>query len=130
MNIQNTQRKSRRIWWLGGAVLIILGYFLYDSYSQPKIQDLPGDFDEVAFVRNEQNKGGIIRIYAVTVGNPADAHYEACADMFPVNDYGSLTKVYFFDKSAPYPTELNLEEPHFDPTKYKAIRIIKRSGTN
>lgn len=128
MNVQKT--KSNRIWWIGGALIILLGYFLYDSYSQPKIQDLPGDFEEVAFVRNEQNKGGIIRIYAVTVGDPINAKYEECADMFPVNDYGSITKVYFFDKSASYPTELTLDEPHFDTDAYQAIRIIKRSGTN
>lgn len=126
--MQKKRKKSTRIWWLAAGLLILLGYFVYDGYSQPSITDLPGDFDEVAFARNEQNKGGIVRVYAVTVGDPIGANYEACANLFPVNDYGSITKVYFFDKANPYPTELSIEEPHFDPQQYEAIRIIKRTG--
>ena len=121
--------KSRKIIWFVGALVLLLGYFIYDSYSQPNIKDLPGDFEEVAFVRNEQNKGGIVRVYAVTVGDQAKAQYEQCADLFPTNDYGSVTKIYFFDKGMPYPTELTLEEPHFDIQKYSALRIVKRYGS-
>jgi hypothetical protein len=105
------QKKSKKLWIIAVPLILILGYFIYDAYSQPSIEDIPGDFTEVAFVRNENNKGGIIRIYAVTVGDQLNAQYDKCADMFPVNDYGSITKVYFFDKNKPYPTSLNLEFP-------------------
>lgn len=121
-------RKKGKIWWFSSALIILVGYFIWDSYSQPTISDIPGDFEEVAFVRNEQNKGGIIRVYAVTVGNPSQALYEECADMLPVNDYGSVTKVYFFDKNQPYPTTLHIDEPHFDTDKFEAIRIVRRHG--
>ncbi len=124
------QKKNKRIWLIALFLVIILGYFIYDSYSQPSIEDLPGNFEEVAFVRNENNKGGIIRIYAVSVGDQLNARYDECADLFPVNDYGSLTKIYFFDKSKPYPTKLQLEEPHYDTTKYEAINILRRRGVN
>ncbi|MFD2744462.1 MULTISPECIES: hypothetical protein [Sphingobacterium] len=122
--------KSRKIIWFVGALSLLLIYFVWDSYSQPNIKDVPGDFEEVAFVRNEQNKGGIVRIYAVTVGDPTQAQYEQCADLFPTNDYGSVTKIYFFDKNGSYPTELTLEEPHFETGKYSVLRIIKRYGSN
>jgi hypothetical protein len=122
------QKKSKKLWIIAVPLILILGYFIYDAYSQPSIEDIPGDFTEVAFVRNENNKGGIIRIYAVTVGDQLNAQYDKCADMFPVNDYGSITKVYFFDKNKPYPTSLNLEEPHYDTAKYEAINILSRRG--
>ncbi|MFD1164989.1 hypothetical protein ACFQ2C_05135 [Sphingobacterium daejeonense] len=122
------QKKSKKLWIIAVPLILILGYFIYDAYSQPSIEDIPGDFTEVAFVRNENNKGGIIRIYAVTVGDQLNAQYDKCADMFPVNDYGSITKVYFFDKNKPFPTSLNLEEPHYDTAKYEAINILSRRG--
>ena len=109
-------------------ILVLLGFILKDSFNQKSIEDLPGGFKEVAFVRNEQNKGGIIRIYAVTVGDLLNADYSGCLDLMPVNDYGSTTTVYFFDRSAPYPTSLAIEAPHFDTTKYKAIQISKKYG--
>lgn len=124
------QRNPKKVWLFAIPLILILGYFIYDAYSQPSIEDLPGDFKEVAFIRNENNKGGIIRIYAVSVGDPMNAQYEECADMFPVNDYGSSTKIYFFDKHKPYPTQLSLEEPHYDNSKYEAINILRRTGVN
>lgn len=111
-------------------MVAILGYGIWEAFNQPSIKDLPGKFEEVAFVRNEQNKGGIIRIYAVAVGDIGQADFEACADLFPTNDYGSMTKVYFFDKQKPYPTALTIDTPHFDGKQYEAIMILKRSGSD
>ncbi|WP_156309297.1 hypothetical protein [Sphingobacterium endophyticum] len=122
------QKKPKKIWLFAIPLILILGYFIYDAYSQPSIEELPGDFKEVAFVRNENNKGGIIRIYAVTVGNQLNAQYDQCADMFPVNDYGSITKIYFFDKNKPFPTSLQIDEPQYDTSKYEAINILSRRG--
>lgn len=124
------EKKRKKIWFIAIPLILIFGYFIYDAYSQPSIEELPGGFQEVAFVRNENNKGGIIRIYAVTVEDQLNAQYEQCADMFPVNDYGSVTKIYFFDKNKPYPTELKLEDPHYDASKYEAINILSRRGVN
>lgn len=123
-------QKNKRIWWIAIGLVLILGYGIWEAFSQPKITDLPGQFEEVAFTRNEQNKGGIIRVYAVTVGDMANAKYDACADMFPTNDYGSLTKIYFFDKNKAYPTSLQLDTPHYDTGKYEAVMILKRTGSD
>ena len=122
-------RKNKKIWWIALGLIIILGYGIWEGFNQPSIKDLPGEFEEVAFVRNEQNKGSIIRVYAVTVGDMANAKYDACADLFPTNDFGSLTKIYFFDKNKPYPTKLSIEPPHYDGSKFEALMILKRSGT-
>ncbi|ERJ59245.1 hypothetical protein [Sphingobacterium paucimobilis] len=122
-------KKNKRVWLIAVPIILILGYLIWDSFSQPTIKDIPGDFTEVAFVRNEQNKGGIIRIYAVTVGDLQNAKFDACADLFPTNDYNSVTRIFFFDKNQPYPTALQLEAPYYDTTAYKAINIVKRSGS-
>lgn len=121
---------SKRVWLIAIPLVLIISYFLYDSFTQKSIKNIPGDFEEVAFVRNEQNKGGIIRIYAVTVGDLRHADFDACANLFPTNDYGSRTTVYFFDKNKGYPTTLTLDPPHFDTARYNAISIIKKTGSS
>ena len=121
---------KRKLWIIAVGLILLLGYGIWEAYNQPSIEDLPGDFEEVAFVRNEQNKGGIVRVYAVTVGDIANAKYDACADMFPTNDYGSITKIYFFDKSKPFPTNLTIEPPHYDTNQYEAVTILKRTGSS
>lgn len=123
-------KKSKKVWLLAIPLILILGYMIWDAYSQPSIEDIPGNFEEVAFVRNEQNKGGIERIYAVSVGDIANAKFEACAELFPTNDFNSVTRIFFFDKNKPYPTTLSLEPPYYDTTKYEAIHILKRRGSN
>ena len=121
-------QRNKRFWWIAIGLIIILGYGVWEAFNQPSIEDLPGDFKQVAFVRNEQNKGGIIRIYAVTVGDLSNAKFDACADLFPVNDYGSVTKIYFFDESTPFPTTLTIDPPHYDTTKFNAVSILRRTG--
>ncbi|TYR35382.1 hypothetical protein FXV77_13390 [Sphingobacterium phlebotomi] len=120
---------KKKFWIIAVGLILLLGYGIWEAYNQPSIKDLPGDFEEVAFVRNEQNKGGIMRVYAVSVGDMANAQYDACADMFPTNDYGSITKIYFFDKSNPYPTSLTIDPPHYDTNLYEAVMILKRTGS-
>lgn len=122
-------KKSKKVWLVAIPLILILSYLIWDSYSQPTINDIPGEFEEVAFVRNEQNKGGIVRIYAVTVGDIANADFDACADLFPTNDYNSVTRIFFFDKSKAFPTTLSLESPFYDTTQYAAINIVKRYGS-
>jgi len=121
--------KKKRVWFIAIPIILILGYLIYDSYSQPTLKDLPGQLEEVAFVRNEQNKGGITRIYAVTVGDIAHANYDAAADLFPTNDFNSVTRIFFFDKNKPYPTTLSIDPPYYDISKYEAVQILKRTGS-
>lgn len=123
------QKNNKKVWLIAIPLVLVISYFIYESLSQKSIKSLSGEFEEVAFVRNDQNKGGIIRIYAVTVGDIANADFDACVSYFPVNDYGSKTTIYFFDKKEPYPTTLSLDPPHFDTSAYRAISIIKRTAT-
>ncbi len=38
---------------------------VWNILSEPGIKELKGNFREVAFIRNEQNTGPVVRIYAV-----------------------------------------------------------------
>src|SRR5690606_26485848 len=71
---------------LTAVVVLIAGFMMKDALFQPGIQALPGGFDETAFVRNEQNKGGIIRVYALSVSDPQQADYLTCGNLMPHNE--------------------------------------------
>ena len=95
--------KLKPILLLAAAALIV--WFIYDSFSQPGPQDLKGNFKEVAMYRNENNTGPIVRVYAVTVADTLWEEMRAYGDFMPHTKYGN-TKVYFFLKDQPAPTEV------------------------
>lgn len=119
-------RKRYRNWLIGLAIGAFIALVMQDLFNNPGPGDLPGGFEELAFVRNEQNKGGIVRIYAFRVSDTAGADYQGCGDLLPHNEYGSVTKVYFFDKnaastSASAPPKLQLDPPHFDTSQFHPV---------
>lgn len=94
-------------------VAAIIGYIVYDSTSQPNVNDLQGGFREVAMYRNENNTGPIVRVYAVTVDDILSKDLGTYGDLMPYTKYGSTT-VYFFDAKKPFPKALAANEPHFE----------------
>ncbi|WP_400193086.1 hypothetical protein [Hymenobacter sp. B81] len=95
------------------AVGALLAWFIVDALSQPSPQDLPGGFEEVAMFRNENNTGPIVRIYAVTVADTSRwQEMQQYGELMPHTKYGT-TKVFFFVKNAPAPTQVQPAQPHF-----------------
>ncbi|MDO7885836.1 hypothetical protein [Hymenobacter cheonanensis] len=84
------------------ALALLLGWFVFDSLSQPGVGDLPGGFQEVATYRNENNTGPIVRVYAVTVADTLWRAMRQYGDFMPYTKYGN-TKVYFFRQGRPVP---------------------------
>lgn len=96
------------------AVFVLLvGWFLKDALTQPGVRDLPGDFEEVAVYRNENNTGPIKRIYAVTVADTLWDQMQQYGDFMPHTKYGTTT-VYFFLKGQPVPQQVVPGEQNFD----------------
>jgi hypothetical protein len=93
------------------AVLIL--WFIKDAFTQPGVDDLPGDFTEVALYRNENNTGPIQRIYAVTVAGTLWDQMQQYGDFMPHTKYGT-TKVYFFLEGQPAPGQVFPGDKHFD----------------
>jgi len=123
-------RKYRKL-VIGLVVVAFAALMVGDLFRHRGPADLKGGFREIAFARNEQNKGGIVRIYAFSVADTAGADYLGCGELLPHNDYGSLTKAFFFAAGTPTPHELELEPPHFDTLQYHpvAMYIKGKDGT-
>ncbi|MEH0156759.1 hypothetical protein V6R21_21695 [Limibacter armeniacum] len=94
------------------AIVGLMAYFTWTTFSQPGVSDLEGDFKEDAFLRNENNTGPVVRVYAVSVSDTLWAAMEQYGKMMPHNKYGN-TKVYFFEKGEA-PNDLKLEDDNFD----------------
>lgn len=91
--------------------------------------DIPGGFDRVAYVRNENNQGGIYQYYAFTVTDTSVADYIALVEMLPFHGKTGETTVFFFDKDRPFPKLLELKNPHFDTTEYFPVAVYIRDKT-
>ncbi len=118
--------KRYRKWLLGLAVAVFCTLLVWDVSRNRSPGDLTGGFEEIAFVRNEQNKGGIFRIYAFRVTDTTDADYMGCGNLLPHNDYGSITTAYFFESDKPVPGSLRLEPPHFDTIQYRPVAVYNK----
>jgi len=93
--------------------VLMIGWFLKDSLSQPGVQDLTGGFEELALYRNENNTGPVKRIYAVTVADTLWDQMQQYGDFMPHTKYGTTT-VYFFRKGQPAPEKVYPGEANFD----------------
>lgn len=95
-------------------IAALAGYVIYDSTSQPGVQDLTAEFKEVSSYRNENNTGPILRVYAVTVSNiEALEEMRKYGDFMPHTKYGN-TKVYFFEDGDAVPATLTPGAKNFD----------------
>lgn len=98
-----------------------------DTSNLTQPSKLKGGFTEVAFYRNENNTGPVVRIYAVKVDNPDGAAYEAYGNAMPHTLHG-MTKVYFFNDGDPMPSTLRFNAPHFDTLLYHPIKVFQKNG--
>lgn len=96
------------------AIVLLLGWFVYDSLSQPSVGDLKGSFQEVASYRNENNTGPITRVLAVTVADTLWREMQQYGDLTPYTKYGTTT-VYFFRQGQPAPKVVQPGGVNFDP---------------
>ena len=101
---------------------------VWNVLTEPGIKNIEGDFTEVAFIRNEQNTGPVVRIYAVTLSGDYWKEMEQYGNYMPHTKYGA-TRVYFFLNDKPFPTKLllggrNLEERF----KENCIGLYEKDG--
>lgn len=110
------------------AGLLIIGVMIWNVVTEPGIKDLRGNFKEVAFIRNEQNTGPVIRIYAVTVEGEPWEEMRQYGDYMPHTKYGT-TRIYFFPANKPYPSALSLGDKNISATQEKnCMGIYEKDG--
>ena len=109
------------------SFLIIIA-IIWNAITEPGIKDLKSDFKEVAFIRNEQNTGPVIRIYAVSLNSEDWKEMEQYGNYMPHTKYGT-TRIYFFLNNSEIPEELNFGEVNI-PERYKknCIAIYEKDG--
>jgi hypothetical protein len=89
------------------AALAIIAVMIWNMLTTPGINELKGNFKEVAFIRNEQNTGPVLRMYAVTVQGEPWKEMEQYGNYMPHTKYGT-TRIYFFSADKAYPSTLVL----------------------
>ncbi|MCH7399614.1 hypothetical protein MM236_16575 [Belliella sp. DSM 107340] len=104
-------------------VIILIVVFLViwigkESFTQPGVNDLELEFEEMAFYRNENNTGPVIRVYSVYAADTLWNILEEYGAFMPHTKYGN-TKVFFFDSKENSPKTTFPEEPYFDEKYYK-----------
>ncbi|MCH6235907.1 hypothetical protein [Cognataquiflexum rubidum] len=105
---------SRKLFYgLGIVVAALVIWIMVDSLSQPGVNELKGEYTEVAFYRNENNTGPIVRIYAVHSPDSLWEEMEKYGNYMPHTKYGN-TKVYFFSQLEKTPKNLRPDPPYFD----------------
>jgi len=107
-----------------GCVIAIL----WNSFSQPGLNDFDSNFEEISLYRNENNTGPVERVYIVTTTDSLWDEMERYSDLMPYSKLGT-TKVYFFDKNSPYPKQAQGGRINFDATfeTYCLARYQKNS---
>lgn len=95
------------------VVVVILTWIISDTFTQPGVSDLEGEFEEMVFFRNENNTGPIIRLYAVYTPDTTWESMRTYGEYMPHTKYGN-TKVFFFNSRENAPTNLSPAEPYFD----------------
>ncbi len=94
------------------GVALVMIWIVKVSFTQPGIGDLDVEFEEMAFYRNENNTGPVIRIYAVYAADTLWNTLEQYGDFMPHTKYGN-TKVFFFNEKKNTPGETFPDAPYF-----------------
>jgi len=102
--------KIKKTYFFGIIVLALVVWFVLEATTQPGVEDLAGNPEEVAFVRNENNTGPVKRVYIVSIADTLWDVMETYGSYMPHNKYGN-TQVYFFPKGQPLPQDISLDEP-------------------
>ncbi len=110
------------------AALVLIAVMIWNAVSEPGINDLPGNFKEVAFIRNEQNTGPVIRIYAVTVEGEHWEEMKQYGNYMPHTKYGT-TRIYYFQAGKQYPDTLSLGDKNIpEQLESNCIAMYEKDG--
>lgn len=119
--------KKNKLYILIISVVAIAAMF-WNAISEPGIKSLKGNLKETAFIRNEQNTGPVIRIYAVRIDQENWAEMELYGNYMPHNKYGT-TRVYYFLSNKPYIGKLDIEGSNIEEEyKQDCIALYEKNG--
>lgn len=108
------------------GVFLLIALMIYSMFAEENIHDLEGGFKEVAYARNENNTGPVVRMYAFTVQDSLWSIMHQHGELLPHTKYGT-TEVYYFLDNDNHPEKISLNEQRFDPQyeKYCIAKSVK-----
>lgn len=77
--------------------VIVIGLIFYSLFETENINSLEGNFEELAFERNENNTGPVQRVYAYSVEDTLWSEMKKHADLLPHTKYGTTEVFYFLE---------------------------------
>lgn len=99
---------------IGVLVLVLVGWMLKGTFTQPGVEALKSGFKEVARYRNDNNTGPIQYVFAVTVKDTSATEMITYGDFKP-HHKGGNTKVYYFMEGTKVPTTVTGGKQNFLP---------------
>lgn len=119
--------KKNKVYIYIVSIVIVIA-MLWSALSTPGIKDLKGNLREAAFIRNEQNTGPIVRIYAVNMDEINWESMEKYGNYMPHNKYGT-TRIYFFLSKNPFSGKLNIEGENIERiVQQHCIALYEKNG--
>jgi hypothetical protein len=119
--------KKNKIYLFIISAIIIVTIF-WSVFNTLGINDLDGNLKEIAFIRNEQNTGPIVRVYAVIIDEENWESMEQYGNYMPHNKYGT-TRIYFFLSNNPYRGKLQIEGENIEKSYQKeCIALFEKNG--
>ena len=112
---------------MGALVGILIYQIVNESLSQPGLKAYEGKYEELAFLRNENNTGPVIRVYAIRALDEDRSWMKDFADALPHTKYGK-TLVFFFTQELNQKIDLSPTEPYF-PEEFKSLLLAQYEKT-
>jgi hypothetical protein len=106
------KRNQWLVIFIGTIVLGVMGLIVKESFSGKGVADYQDQFEEIGYLRNENNTGPILRVYAFRTKEQDPEVLKSFADLLPHTKYGR-TLVFFVGKSWKEQVVLSPESPYF-----------------
>lgn len=108
--------------------ILLAAIMIWNAISTPGVKDLEGNLKEIAFIRNEQNTGPIVRIYAVSIDEENWESMEKYGNYMPHTKYGT-TRVYYFLSKNPFKGTLQMEGEAIEKVyQQNCIALYEKNG--
>ncbi len=119
--------RNKRLWFGLIAIAFVVA-ILWNSFSQPGLNDFVSTFEEVDLYRNANNTGPVERVYIVTTTDSIWSEMERYSGLMPYSKLGTTT-VYFFHNDGQYPKKAVGGRVNFDPV-FDAYCLAKYTKNN
>ncbi|WKK87254.1 hypothetical protein QYS48_10940 [Marivirga arenosa] len=107
--------------------LITALLIVYSLSTAENVNSLEGDFEEMAFVRNENNTGPVHRIYVFSLNDTLWTQMRKHIDLLPHTKYGT-TEVYYFLKKDVKSIEISLDMSGLENKTPKPLAHYVKNG--